>query len=161
MSKIWASGPKRLYTPYESVAIDYQNKTGEKLIELNMAKIYPSDVAPPPEGDPQLLVWAIMDRTTWETVMSTPAQLDLWLRAGFDDEDFDVHRNSVDGTQAIFRTDAYRQIVKDRLDQWVTAGYFEAYYPYYHQEFNEDGDPTDTTIKEFLSGNPDWESEEV
>jgi hypothetical protein len=159
MSKIFASIKKRLYTPYESVAIDYQKKTGDKVIELNMAKIRPKDVAPIPTKNPKIIVWAIMDRTTWETVMGNENQFHLWGMAGFDNEDFDVHRTSVDGTKAIFRTDIYYQVVKDRLDDWVDAGYFEAYYPYNHQEFNQDGDPVDTTIKEFLSGNPEWEAE--
>lgn len=161
MSNIFASIKKRLYTPYESVAIDYMKKTGDKVIELQMAKIRPRDVAPISTRNPRKKVWAIMARTTWETVMGNDNQFRLWGLAGFDYEDFEVHRNSVDGTKAIFRTDIYKQAVKDRLDQWVNAGYLEAYYPYNHQEFNEDGDPTDITIKEFLSGNPDWESEEV
>jgi hypothetical protein len=125
-----------------------------------MAKIRPRDVAPIPVGDPKVIAWAIVTNDTWDTIMETPNQLRLWELAGFDLREFNERRVSLDGTKALFRIDIYRQVVKDRLDTWVTGGFIEAYYPYNHQEFDGNGNPTDTTILEFLSGNPDWESGE-
>ena len=159
MSEIYADVKKRLYTKYESVARWYVEKTNNKVIQLNMSRIKPGDVAPLPPPDKGKIVFAVVNRTTWEGF--TDAQRDLF-NVAFDPQPFDFSRRvSLDGTQALFRTRVKTQAHIDKLDQWTSQGFLVAWYPYTHLEIDEDGNPTDTTIKEFLSGNSDWETPEV
>jgi hypothetical protein len=162
MSKIYADVDKRKYTHNRHFAQAYKRKNPDADVRiLHLAKIKQNEVEYEVTAPKGAVAYALVTQAKHEQVMSTPSMFDLWILAGFDSRDYDTHRLSVDGTQGLFRIRIKNQAVKDRLESWKAAGHIVDWLYYNHQEYDVDGNPTDTTIKEFLSGNADWESEVV
>ena len=160
MNKIYADLDKKKYTPHADFAKAYILRNPDaNVMEFQLAQVKWVNVAPDPPEPKGKIIFAIVSRTVWEGL--TEAQRDTFNLA-FDPQPFDFERRvSLDGTQALFRARIKTQAQKDKLDNWVSQGFLVAWYPYNHLEFDGNGNPTDITIKEFLSGNADWESPEV
>ena len=157
MSKIYAELSKRKYTPNEHQARAYKRKHPNANISiLHLAKIKQADVQHEQSAPRGVLAWAIITNTNYDLVKENESQWNTFLNTGFDSRDYDTHRLSLDGSQGLFRLWIRNQNVLDRLNTWVGSGRLVAFYPYNHQE----EDHSDTTIKQFLRGNIEWEIQE-
>lgn len=155
--RIYADVERRQFTFDSELALAYQAKTDRNVTILHLAKVRREDVPPPVVIDRGRLAYVILTEAQHDSIMTISARATKWAKLQGDLRPFEDHRLSLDGTKGLFRV-RIKEGYEDDLNQFVSGGHIEAWYEYFHQEFDENGNPTDTTIKDFLSGNPDWES---
>lgn len=158
--RIYADLISRRAVTDPEIAKAYALKTGRKITVLYLKHIKREEVAEyiPAPVDKGKKIFCIFTRARWQQIQNN--QLDQWQLYNFDSMDFDLHRTSLDGNMALFENHIKTQAAIDKLNQWKAQGVLVDWFYYDHQEFDQDGNPTDTNILDFLNGNVEWNGSE-